>query len=371
MATVSLRDIVKVYGRDFAVRGIDLDIPDKALAVLVGPSGCGKSTTLRMIAGLESISYGELRVDGRLVNEAPARDRGVAMVFQSYALYPHMNVRQNLEFSLKLAKLPRPEIEKRVSRAVAVLELAPYLERKPAQLSGGQRQRVAMGRAICREPEVFLFDEPLSNLDAKLRNQMRAEIKRLQRRLQVTTIYVTHDQVEAMTLADIIVVMRDGIIEQTGTPLEVFENPANLFVAGFIGSPQMNFFEGVAETSGSETLFRGEHFRLPLTRARLGALPAAGERIVAGFRPEDIVPEGHGMAPRNGFAFRSRIEFTEMLGNETLLFSSIGGDEFISRMHQPRPVEPDESLAFRLNLERMHLFDAETGQSIRRPATQS
>ena len=371
MAAVSLRDIVKVYGRDIAVRGIDLDIPDKALVVLVGPSGCGKSTTLRMIAGLESISYGELRVDGRVVNEVPARDRGVAMVFQSYALYPHMNVRQNLEFSLKLAKLPRPEIEKRVSRAVAVLELAPYLERKPAQLSGGQRQRVAMGRAICREPEVFLFDEPLSNLDAKLRNQMRAEIKRLQRRLQVTTIYVTHDQVEAMTLADVIVVMRDGIIEQTGTPLEVFEEPANLFVAGFIGSPQMNFFEGVAEACGRRDGLQRRALPAPLVPGRFDRVPAAGERIVAGFRPEDIVPEGHGMEPRHGHAFSARIEFTEMLGNETLLFSSIGGDEFISRMHQPRPVEADETLTFRLNLARMHLFDAATGQSIRAPATRS
>ena len=370
MATVALRDIVKVYGRDVAVRGIDLDIPDKALVVLVGPSGCGKSTTLRMIAGLETISYGEMRVDGRLVNEVPARDRGVAMVFQSYALYPHMTVRQNLEFSLKLAKLPRPEIEKRVSRAVTVLELGPYLERKPAQLSGGQRQRVAMGRAICREPEVFLFDEPLSNLDAKLRNQMRAEIKRLQRRLQVTTIYVTHDQVEAMTLADVIVVMRDGIIEQTGTPLDVFENPVNLFVAGFIGSPQMNFFEGVAEDSGGGICYRGEHFRLPLTAERFDSFPAAGERIVAGFRPEDVVPEGHGMKPRHGFSFSSRVEFTEMLGNETLLFSSVGDDEFISRMHQPRLVEPEETLEFTLNLERMHLFDADTGRSIRTPATQ-
>ena len=371
MATVSLRDIVKLYGRDIAVRGIDLDIPDEALVVLVGPSGCGKSTTLRMIAGLESISYGELRVDGRLVNEVPARDRGVAMVFQSYALYPHMNVRQNLEFSLKLAKLPRPEIENRVSQAVSVLELAPYLDRKPAQLSGGQRQRVAMGRAICREPEVFLFDEPLSNLDAKLRNQMRAEIKRLQRRLQVTTIYVTHDQVEAMTLADIIVVMRDGIIEQTGTPLDVFEDPANIFVAGFIGSPQMNFFEGVAETSGGETVFTSEHFQLPVAASRFGPVVGTGARVVAGFRPEDIVPEGHGLEPRHGFALSSQIEFTEMLGNETLLFSSIGNDEFISRMHQPRPVEPDETMTFTLNLERMHLFDADTGQSIRAPATRS
>ena len=371
VATVSLKDMVKVYGRDIAVRGIDLDIPDKALAVLVGPSGCGKSTTLRMIAGLENISHGELRVDGRLVNDVPARDRGVAMVFQSYALYPHMNVRQNLEFSLKLAKLPRPEIEKRVSRAVAVLELAPYLDRKPSQLSGGQRQRVAMGRAICREPQVFLFDEPLSNLDAKLRNQMRAEIKRLQRRLRVTTIYVTHDQVEAMTLADIIVVMRDGIIEQTGTPLDVFENPANRFVAGFIGSPQMNFFEGVAESSEGEIAFRGEHFSLPLVPGRFGSLPTAGKRIVAGFRPEDIVPEGHGVEPRHGFAFRSQVDFTEMLGNETLLFSSLGRDEFISRMQQPRLVEAEENLTFRLNLERMHLFDADTGESIRAESTRS
>ena len=300
MAAVSLRDIVKVYGRDIAVRGIDLDIPDKALVVLVGPSGCGKSTTLRMIAGLESISYGELRVDGRVVNEVPARDRGVAMVFQSYALYPHMNVRQNLEFSLKLAKLPRPEIEKRVSRAVAVLELAPYLERKPAQLSGGQRQRVAMGRAICREPEVFLFDEPLSNLDAKLRNQMRAEIKRLQRRLQVTTIYVTHDQVEAMTLADVIVVMRDGIIEQTGTPLEVFEEPANLFVAGFIGSPQMNFFEGVAEAADGETVFSGEHFRLPWCRAASTAFPLPGSASSPDSGPRTSCPRGTAWSPVTG-----------------------------------------------------------------------
>ena len=225
MATVSLKDIVKVYGRHIAVRGVDLDIPDKSFTVFVGPSGCGKSTMLRMIAGLEIISHGEMRLDDKMVNDTPSRERGVAMVFQSYALYPHKTVRQNLEFSLKLEKLPSDQISSRVNKAVSLLEIEPYLDRKPAQLSGGQRQRVAMGRAIVREPKVFLFDEPLSNLDAKLRNQMRIEIKKLQRRLQVTTIYVTHDQVEAMTLADVIVVMRDGVIEQSGTPMQIFESP--------------------------------------------------------------------------------------------------------------------------------------------------
>ncbi len=365
MATVSLKDIVKVYDKDIVVRGINLEIPDKALAVLVGPSGCGKTTTLRMIAGLESISHGELLVDGQRINDVPSRDRGVAMVFQSYALYPHMSVRQNLEFTLKLAKLPREEIESRIARAVSVLELQPYLDRKPAQLSGGQRQRVAMGRAICREPQVFLFDEPLSNLDAKLRHQMRAEIKRLQRRLQVTTIYVTHDQIEAMTLADIIVVMREGIIEQTGSPLDVFENPASRFVAGFIGSPEMNFFDGVVEVSEGMLFVRNAHLRLPILPARFGDALKGGEKIVAGFRPEDIVPQGHGMDPRHAVEICTKVDITEMLGNETLLFSSAGDDEFISRMQQPRLVAPGEILTFKFNVERMHLFDAETGRSIR------
>ncbi len=365
MATVSLKDIVKVYDKDIVVRGINLEIPDKALAVLVGPSGCGKTTTLRMIAGLESISHGELLVDGQRINDVPSRDRGVAMVFQSYALYPHMSVRQNLEFTLKLARLPREEIESRIARAVSVLELQPYLDRKPAQLSGGQRQRVAMGRAICREPQVFLFDEPLSNLDAKLRHQMRAEIKRLQRRLQVTTIYVTHDQIEAMTLADIIVVMREGIIEQTGSPLDVFENPTSRFVAGFIGSPEMNFFDGVVEVSEGTLFVRNAHLRLPILPARFGDALKGGEKIVAGFRPEDIVPQGHGMDPRHAVEICTKVDITEMLGNETLLFSSAGDDEFISRMQQPRLVAPGEILTFKFNVERMHLFDAETGRSIR------
>ena len=365
MATVSLRDIVKVYGREVVVRGINLEIPDQCLTVFVGPSGCGKSTTLRMIAGLESISHGELRVDGELVNDLPSRDRGVAMVFQSYALYPHMTVWQNLEFSLKLAKLPPAEVEARISRAVSVLELEPYLQRKPAELSGGQRQRVAMGRAICREPQVFLFDEPLSNLDAKLRNQMRVEIKRLQRRLQVTTIYVTHDQIEAMTLADLIVVMRDGVIEQTGTPLEVFQNPANLFVAGFIGSPQMNFFAGEIAAANGELKFTHPALTTSLDATRFNGALDHGQPVVAGFRPEDIVPVGHGVDPQQWVETRSDVAFTEMLGNETLLFSAVGDENFISRMQQPRLVAAEETLTFRFNVERMHLFDATTGKSVR------
>ncbi len=366
MAVVSLTDLVKVYGSELAVRGIDLEIPDKAFAVLVGPSGCGKTTTLRMIAGLESISYGELKVDGKVVNTLPSRDRGVAMVFQSYALYPHMSVRQNLEFSLKLEKLPKEEIAARVDEAVAVLELGPYMERKPSELSGGQRQRVAMGRAIVREPQVFLFDEPLSNLDAKLRNQMRVEIKRLQKRLAVTTIYVTHDQVEAMTLADVMVVMRDGRIEQTGSPIDIFERPANQFVAGFIGSPQMNFFEGAVRAVDGAPAFVNDQVVLPIAPDKFADDLGEGRPLVAGFRPEDIVPEGHGIVPERSVATQSRVEFAEMLGSETLLFSSLGPREFISRMHAPRMVSPDETLTFRFNLDRMHLFDADTGATLRR-----
>jgi multiple sugar transport system ATP-binding protein len=365
MATVTLTDIVKVYGRHVAVRGVDLEIPDKCFAVFVGPSGCGKTTMLRMIAGLEIISHGEMRLDGKLVNDVPSRERGVAMVFQSYALYPHKTVRQNLEFSLRLEKLPEHEVEGRVSKAVSLLQIEPYLDRKPAQLSGGQRQRVAMGRAIVREPKVFLFDEPLSNLDAKLRNQMRIEIKKLQRRLQVTTIYVTHDQVEAMTLADVIVVMRDGLVEQTGTPMQIFDSPANQFVAGFIGTPQMNFFEGRVALSRNEASFVGDGFKLPISKTRFSGILEDKQKLVAGFRPEDIVPLAHSPAPKQAVAFTSSVGFTEMLGNETLLFSSFGGTEFVSRMAQPRLVDQDEVMKFGFNVEKMHLFDRDTGASIR------
>jgi multiple sugar transport system ATP-binding protein len=300
----------------------------------------------------------------------PSRERGVAMVFQTYALYPHMTVRQNLVFSLKLAGLPKGEIDRRVAEVSRILELTPYLDRKPANLSGGQRQRVAMGRAIVREPQVFLFDEPLSNLDAKLRNQMRVEIKRLQRRLKVTTVYVTHDQIEAMTLADVIVVMNDGRIAQAGTPIEVFENPADLFVAGFIGTPQMNFIEGelLQESDGFE--FRGGGFHIPIDRRRLKEQLTPGQRVTAGIRPEDIVPEDHGAKPLNSVPFAAGVNLTEMLGNETLLFLTAGGQELIARMQQPRYVEQDEVLRFNLNIDRVHLFDRETGKSLRREQAQ-
>jgi multiple sugar transport system ATP-binding protein len=365
MAEVRVRELVKVYGRQLAVRGIDLDIPDGAFVVLVGPSGCGKSTTLRMIAGLESISHGELLIGGRKANELPSRDRGVAMVFQTYALYPHLSVRDNLAFSLKLAKVPPAEIDRKVDAAIAALELEPYLERRPSELSGGQRQRVAMGRAIVREPEVFLFDEPLSNLDAKLRNQMRVEIKKLQHRLGVTTIYVTHDQIEAMTLADIIVVMKDGEIAQQGTPLDVFENPASKFVAGFIGTPQMNFFDGVIERAGDGVRFVSDDLRIPIDAARFAGALDPGRRVVAGLRPEDIIPDGHGLQPPDGLSLEAEITLTELLGNESLLFARLGETEFVARMQQPRIVEDGERILFHVAASRLHLFDAETELSLR------
>ena len=363
MSTVSLREVYKVYGGHVAVRGVGLEIPDRAFVVLVGPSGCGKSTTLRMIAGLETISHGELRIDGVLANDLAPRERRTAMVFQSYALYPHMSVRNNLGFSLKLTGMRRDEIDARVAQAARVLELEPYLDRKPASLSGGQRQRVAMGRAIVREPQVFLFDEPLSNLDAKLRNQMRVEIKRLQRRLKVTTIYVTHDQVEAMTLADLMVVMNNGRIVQAGSPLEVFERPADRFVAGFVGSPPMNFLDGTIEAAGGGFAFRRDDLVLPLPAGRFAGL-AAGRAVTLGVRPEDIVPDGHGLPPANAFPLDATINLTEMLGNETLLFTTMAGAEWIARMQQPREIAPEERLHLRLNLDRVHLFDAAEGGSL-------
>lgn len=365
MAEVKVRDLVKVYGRHLAVRGIDLDIPDGAFVVLVGPSGCGKSTTLRMIAGLESISHGELTIDGKRANDLPSRERGVAMVFQTYALYPHLTVKENLAFSLKLAKVDPNDIDRRIDGAIEALELEPYLDRRPSELSGGQRQRVAMGRAIVREPDVFLFDEPLSNLDAKLRNQMRVEIKRLQHRLGVTTIYVTHDQIEAMTLADVIVVMKDGEIAQKGTPLDVFENPANKFVASFIGTPQMNFFDGTIEQNDDGFTFVTPDLRIELDTDRFGGALQDGRRVIGGLRPEDIIPDGYGMQPNGGMTLEADILLTELLGNESLLFARSGGAEFVARMQQPRVVNDGETLTFHIAGSRLHLFDAETENTLR------
>ena len=281
MAQVSLRNIVKTFDNTQAVRGIDLDIADKEFVVLVGPSGCGKSTTLRMIAGLEDITDGEIRVDGEVVNDVPPKDRDMAMVFQNYALYPHMSVFENMSFGLRLKHYPKDEIKRRVDEAARILDLTELLDRKPRQLSGGQRQRVAMGRAIVRNPKVFLFDEPLSNLDAKLRVQMRTEIKRVHQKVKTTTVYVTHDQIEAMTLADRVVVMNGGTIEQIGTPHDLYHHPRTRFVAGFIGSPTMNFIRGTLEQSNGALALRHGQQLLPLPQAPASAAAFAGAPVIA------------------------------------------------------------------------------------------
>ena len=362
MATVTLRNIIKIYGEFVAIKGVDIDIEDGTFVVLVGPSGCGKSTLLRMIAGLETISHGDLKIGGKLVNDLPSRDRGIAMVFQSYALYPHMSVADNLGFGLKISGVDKSEIERRRGEAASMLGLDPYMDRRPSQLSGGQRQRVAIGRAMVRQPDVFLFDEPLSNLDAKLRNQTRIEIKRLQRQLGATVIFVTHDQVEAMTLADKIVVLQDGLVAQIGSPLEVFERPRNQFVAGFMGAPSMNF---IPARIGPDNTLEAGGTTVPVPTGRFD-LPAAGTPVVLGIRPEDIVPQGHGTRPDLGADFSARVSFAEMLGNESLLFADLGGTEVVARMQHPRPVEPDETIQFRIDGTRVHVFDKESQVSLLR-----
>jgi multiple sugar transport system ATP-binding protein len=362
MATVTLEKLVKRYGPVEAVRAIDLDIFDGEFVALVGPSGCGKSTTLRMIAGLEEISGGFVRIGGEIVNDLPPRARNISMVFQSYALYPHMSVRENMAFSLKIAKRPQEEIVRRVAEASDILHLNELLDRRPSQLSGGQRQRVAMGRAIVRKPEVFLFDEPLSNLDAKLRTQMRTEIKRLHARVPSTVIYVTHDQVEAMTLADRIVIMRDGHIEQVGTPDQVFHSPATRFVAGFIGSPTMNLVD--AAIVDGKVQFAGGDF-LPLPDKFRHAV-SAGQRIVFGMRPDDVHPTGHGLPSAAGEQVAQRelrVSVTEPLGNETLVFAPFGGVEWVARMLNPIPLEPGRAIGMTFDLAKAHLF-AEGGRAI-------
>ena len=363
MTEVFLRKAVKRYGSFMAVHGIDLDIQDGEFVVLVGPSGCGKSTTLRMIAGLEEITDGEIAIGGRVVNDLPPRERNISMVFQNYALYPHMTVRENLGFSLKIAKRPEAEITRDVTEAAAILGLQDLLNRKPAQLSGGQRQRVAMGRAIVRHPDVFLFDEPLSNLDAKLRTQMRVEIKKLHRKLESTIIYVTHDQVEAMTLADRIVLMRDGHIVQTGTPLELFNAPANIFVATFIGSPPMNLVDGVVMADDRIRLSGGTTVPIP-EAARNGVVE--GQEVRFGFRADNLMPEGHAVEEAGALAtLELQVTLTEPLGSETLLFADLAGVEIQAKMLNPRLVRSGEKLRFHLAFDRCHVFDAVSGDAIR------
>ncbi|ESY69155.1 sn-glycerol-3-phosphate ABC transporter ATP-binding protein UgpC [Mesorhizobium sp. B283B1A] len=364
MATVSLSKLTKRYGNVGIVHGIDLDIADREFIALVGPSGCGKSTTLRMIAGLEEISAGSIEIGGRVVNDLPPRSRNISMVFQSYALYPHMTVRENLGFSLKIAGAAKEDMDRRVAEASSILGLDTLLDRRPSQLSGGQRQRVAMGRAIVRDPDVFLFDEPLSNLDAKLRTQMRTEIKKLHAKVQSTVIYVTHDQVEAMTLADRIVIMRDGHIEQVGTPDEVFRRPATRFVAGFIGSPPMNLHEATID-DGQLVFSSGEKLPLP---GQFKANVATGDKVVFGLRPDDVYPTGHGISSGSAadvHQIELPITVTEPLGNETLVFVEFNGSDWVSRMLNPRPLKPGERVAMSLDMSQAHLFATETGKTLR------
>ena len=364
MAKVTLEKVSKFYGNVEAVKKIDLEITDNEFLVLVGPSGCGKSSTLRMIAGLEEIDEGKIIIGEKIVNELEPRERNVSMVFQNYALYPHMTVEENLGFSLKIAGMKKTDIDTRVAEAAGILDIKEFLQRKPAQLSGGQRQRVAMGRAIVRRPDVFLFDEPLSNLDAKLRNQMRTEIKRLHQKVETTIVYVTHDQVEAMTLADRIVIMKDGIIEQIGTPLELFETPATKFVATFIGSPSMNIISSTIEKDQGKYVMKTEDgISIPVPVSKQDTVKE-GQKISFGFRAEDIVPLKFGNKPSQSWDYKSKVNLSEPLGTETLIFTNFGKIEIVSRMFTPELVRAGDELDFALNLDRTYLFDDETGKAL-------
>jgi multiple sugar transport system ATP-binding protein len=350
MASVDVVDVRKAYGNQEVIHGVSVGISDGEFVILVGPSGCGKSTLLRMIAGLEPITSGDIRIGERVVNDLPPKDRDIAMVFQSYALYPHKTVAENMGFALKMRHAPKAEIETRVRRAAEILDLVPYLGRYPRQLSGGQRQRVAMGRAIVRDPAVFLFDEPLSNLDAKLRVQMRAEIKELHQRLKTTTVYVTHDQVEAMTMADRIVVMHDGIVEQSGSPLELYDRPANIFVAGFIGSPAMNLLKGKIKLNGKASFVTEDGVDLPLTEAPKGS---DGRPAIYGIRPEHF--------SLGGKDIKAEVSVIEPTGSETQVFAKIGAQKIVGVFRERVAVKPGEALPMVPDANSVHLFDKETG----------
>jgi multiple sugar transport system ATP-binding protein len=359
MAQVTLSKVVKKFDQTEAVRGIDLDIADQEFVVLVGPSGCGKSTTLRMIAGLEETTAGEITIGGQVVNDLPPKDRDIAMVFQNYALYPHMTVFENMSFGLRLKKFPKAEIKQRVERAATILDITELLERRPRQLSGGQRQRVAMGRAIVRNPKVFLFDEPLSNLDAKLRVQMRTEIKKVHQQVRTTTVYVTHDQVEAMTLADRVVVMNGGRIEQIGTPHELYHAPRTRFVAGFIGSPAMNFIPcRLVETSGALAVKLADNLTLPVPAERSALYrPFLNRDMVFGIRPEHIT-EFRSYAA--GAEFTLPVDVIEPMGMETMVYVIIGGVEVCARCTPEAALGPGERMRFMAEMRHMHLIDPQS-----------
>ncbi len=351
MASVGIREVRKAFGSTNVLHGVSVDIRDGEFVILVGPSGCGKSTLLRMIAGLENISGGEIRIGERVVNDVPPKERDIAMVFQNYALYPHLTVRENMAFSMRIRKAPAAEIDLRVNKAAQILGLTHLLDRYPRQLSGGQRQRVAMGRAIVRDPQVFLFDEPLSNLDAKLRVAMRTEIKELHQRLKTTTIYVTHDQIEAMTMADRIVVMHDGVVEQIGPPLDLYDRPDNLFVAGFIGSPAMNFVPGTVRANGHLAFVTDTGLTIPLSEAPSGA---DGRPLVLGIRPEhfDLAPEG----------LAAEVVVVEPTGSETMLAVRAMGQDLTCVLRERVRERPGETVFLRPN--RVHFFDAGTGRRL-------
>ncbi|MGH7264409.1 MAG: ABC transporter ATP-binding protein [Candidatus Rokuibacteriota bacterium] len=362
MAQVVLKELGKKFDEVVAVRDVNLTIKDREFVVLVGPSGCGKSTTLRMIAGLEEISSGEIFIGERLVNDLPPKDRDIAMVFQNYALYPHMTVYDNMAFGLKMRKFPKPEIDQRVREAAQMLGIQDLLGRKPRQLSGGQRQRVAVGRAIVRHPQVFLFDEPLSNLDAKLRVQMRVELKRLHERLETTAIYVTHDQVEAMTLGDRVVVMKDGLVQQVGDPLGIYSKPRNRFVAGFIGSPAMNFMDCTVAGQG-DLAVESPGLRVSVPPAHTPALERyRGKAVTLGVRPEDL-REATSDDPKN-YRIDAVVEVVEPLGNEILLDVKVGHHPLVARVPPTSRVRIHEQIPLTLNRERLHFFDTQTEQAI-------
>ncbi len=365
MAHLLLKDIQKIYPNGFhAVHDFNLEIQDKEFIIFVGPSGCAKSTTLRMIAGLESISGGEFYIDGELMNNIEPKDRDIAMVFQNYALYPHMTVYDNMAFSLKLRKVPKDEIDQKVREAAKILDLEKLLDRKPSQLSGGQRQRVAMGRAIVRKPKVFLMDEPLSNLDAKLRVQMRLEISKIHQRLGATIIYVTHDQTEAMTLGTRIVVMKDGYIQQVDSPKNLYNKPCNLFVAGFIGSPQMNFFDAVCHVKGNDVTLQIGNSVFPVPASKAASLKAYdGKTVVLGIRPEDV-SEATAEDIAHGQTIDAKIKFYELLGAEVYLYFDLEGMQMTSRTLASTTLQTGDDAKFALNMEKIHVFDKETEKTI-------
>ena len=366
MASVTFENVFKRYGNVTAVNNLNLQIPDKEFLVFVGPSGCGKSTSLRMLAGLEDISDGTIYIGDRPVNDVAPKDRDIAMVFQSYALYPHMSVYDNMAFALKLRKMPKPEIDQRVKKAAQTLGIEQLLPRKPRQLSGGQRQRVAVGRAIVREPKVFLFDEPLSNLDAKLRVQTRAEITKLHQQLATTFIYVTHDQTEAMTMGTRIAVMKDGLLHQVDSPQTLYDYPNNMFVAGFIGSPAMNFFDVTVKSSGDNLMVDGDAFQLniPGERAK-GLKPYVGKSVSMGIRPEDLFDAEYVAQNIHPGNLDAKVEVTELMGNEVYLYLLTGKNSYVARVDPRTKARVGNSVRMVANLDKVHFFDKATEQAIR------